>query len=367
MDLYTQLVRPLLFRLDPEDAHTIVATLGRHADSVPLLPEVLRKILRVNVSALRTRVCDIDFENPVGLAAGFDKTGDLYPFLVGLGFGFVESGTFTFHEQPGNPRPRIFRIQDQEALLNRMGFNNPGAVRARSILRRQKRSIPRGINIGKSKVTELSKAVMDYRASLDRLSDFGDYVAVNVSSPNTPGLRELQNRESLLELLTVLRDRLRERAEYKRQHGRIVAELPLFVKIAPDLTDEGFEDILAVSLESGVRGIIISNTTIDKSMLPETWRAEAGGVSGLPVGERSLELIRRAFARAGKQLAIIGVGGIRNGADALVRIQAGASLVQVYTGLIYEGPLLVRQINRYLADYMEANQCTLDDVRGSAI
>ena len=285
------------------------------------------------------------------MAAGFDKDGSLYPFLSLLGFGHVESGTFTALKQPGNPRPRVFRFPGHSALVNRMGFNNPGAEEAVEILKAQPRTIPRGINIGKSKATELSAAGIDYLRSLTLLEDFADYIAVNVSSPNTPGLRSLQATDALSALLEPL---------LRKLNGR----RPLFVKLAPDMPVEDFERTIAALVALPVSGLILTNTTLDRTLSPEAAAIE-GGLSGAPLRDRSTECIRRAYSITSNKIPIIGVGGIMNAADALEKIRAGAALVQIYTGFIYEGPGLVHAINSGLAQELSRQGCALTDLVGT--
>lgn len=291
------------------------------------------------------RTMGLDFENPLGMGAGFDKTGALYPFLSSMGFGFVESGTFTRHAQPGNPKPRVFRIPEARALINRMGFNNPGADGAAEEFKRQKKSAVRGVNIGKSKITELDYALDDYLYSLRALLPFADYVAVNVSSPNTPGLRQLQEKGRLTELLSALKKECR---------------VPLLLKIAPDLNESDLLDAVDAAL-SFADGIVVCNTTIDKTSVPAFASIE-GGLSGGPLKARSLELLRMVAARVNRRIAVISVGGIDSAASALERFLSGASLVQIYTSYIYEGPHLPRRILRGLDESLEKMNVSLQDV-----
>ncbi|MBI3394931.1 MAG: quinone-dependent dihydroorotate dehydrogenase [Spirochaetia bacterium] len=344
---YASLFKPLFFRLDPEHAHELVAGLGRIAASLPALPRILETIFRFQDKRLESTVCGIRFPNPVGMAAGFDKTGALYPFLRHMGFGFVECGTFTAHGQPGNPKPRLFRFPEEAALVNRMGFNNPGAEAAAKEFAGQKRTIPRGINIGKSKVTALEDAVGDYIFSLEHLLPHGDYIALNVSSPNTPGLRTLQGKEPLRALIAPVKSHLAGRK-------------PLFVKVAPDLTDSELDDVLDVIQELSVDGIIATNTTIDKSSVARAAGME-GGLSGRPLGERSTEFVKKIRARLPK-VALMGVGGIFSADDAMQKLDAGADLVQIYTSYIYEGPELPARINCGIAAIMKKRGLTLEEM-----
>lgn len=356
--LYQRLLRPLLFRIDPETAHEITTGLGRHALSAPGAGRLLRRMCVYSSPRLEQTLAGVKFPNPVGLAAGFDKTGALYEFLALLGFGFIESGTFTALAQDGNPRPRLFRYPEYRALVNRMGFNNPGSERAREILAAARRSVPLGVNIGKSKVTELKDATRDYLLSLDRLYEFADYIAVNVSSPNTPGLRNLQSRAALRELVGPLCERIQNLALRRGETPR-----PLFLKLAPDLSDDELDEAAAEAPASGAAGLILCNTTIDRSRAPGA--TESGGLSGAPVRERCLEVIRRVRAQSAPDLILIGVGGISSGADAVAALEAGADLIQVYTGFIYEGPLLPHRLNAAIDAELARRNTTLAELRAA--
>jgi dihydroorotate dehydrogenase len=325
---YERLVRPVLFRRDAEAAHeTALRMLGAAA---PVLGR-----LRRPPAAART-VFGIRFPNPVGLAAGMDKDGRALRAWPALGFGFVEVGTVTRYAQPGNPRPRLFRLPASGAVINRMGFNNRGAEALAARLRALGRlPVPLGISLGKSKVTPLGEAVSDYVASLRALAPYGDYFAVNVSSPNTPGLRSLQDRAALSELLAALR------AETQR---------PLLLKVAPDLTEGARGEALDVAVERGIAGIIATNTTVTRTgtaTVAAATAAETGGLSGRPLHERAMEVVKFVTSRC--ELPVIGVGGIDSPDAARRMVDAGASLVQVYTGLIYSGPALIRACARALA------------------
>ena len=321
--LYERLVRPVAFRIgggDPEAAHEwTLARLSRLAGH-PRLLAALRAVYHVDVPLT---VFGVDFPNPVGLAAGMDKNGVALPAWPALGFGFVEVGTVTRYPQPGNPRPRLFRLPAEEAVINRMGFNNAGAAAlAERLNALGPLRTPLGISIGKSKITPVADAVEDYLTSLRLLRSHADYIAVNVSSPNTPGLRSLQDRPALSTLLGALR------AECPK---------PLLVKIAPDLTDNAIADLLDVCTEHGVDGLIATNTTAVTT-------PEQGGLSGRPLAARALEVV--TFVAKHTELPVIGVGGIHSVDDARRMLDAGASLIQIYTGLIYRGPGLIRAINR---------------------
>ncbi len=329
-------MRPLLFRLgggDPEAAHhwTLrrLATLARRPAALALLRR------RYAVAASRT-VFGVRFPNPVGLAAGLDKDGVALPAWPALGFGFVEVGTVTWHPQPGNERPRLFRLPASGALINRMGFNNAGARElAARLAAVGPLPVPVGVSLGKSKVTPLADAVEDYASSYRLLREHGDYFAVNVSSPNTPGLRKLQDRGLLDALLEAL-----------------VGDKPVLVKIAPDLTDEAVADVLQVCTDRGAAGVIATNTTLSRDGLAPAdapRAAEAGGLSGRPLAARAREVVAFIHRHAGDALPVIGVGGITHPDDAARLRDAGAPLVQLYTGFIYHGPALVRAAARRLA------------------
>ena len=341
MNLY-RATRPLLFRVaggDPEDAH--VWTL-RRLERLSHWPRVLALLRRhyAPQGAART-VFGIRFPTPVGLAAGADKNGVALPVWPAFGFGFTEVGTVTRYAQPGNPRPRLFRLVRSEAIVNRMGFNNDGAeALAARLAATGPLPVPLGISLGKSKRTPLEDAVADYVGSLKILYEYGDYFAINVSSPNTPGLRELQDRAHLTELIAALQ------AEARSQAGDGPAK-PLLVKFAPDLTDQAIGDLLHVCEDQGVAGVIAVNTTVGRDGLAPAdavLAAEPGGLSGRPLTGRALHVVR--FVRRHTRLPVIGVGGILDPADGLRLLDAGADLLQIYTGLIYRGPSLVRALNR---------------------
>jgi dihydroorotate dehydrogenase len=334
--------RPLLFALPAETVH------GWASTALAIVEALLERTptpAPASDPALRQALWGLTFPNPIGLAAGFDKNGRLPHVWAALGFGFAELGTVTAQAQPGNPPPRLFRRPEQRALLNRVGFNNAGAAAvARDLgrrLARRRSPIPLGVNLGKSRATPLDGAVDDYRTSLAALFDCADYVVVNVSSPNTPGLRDLQAEAQLAPLLAALQAENQRLATERRTAPR-----PLLVKVAPDLSDDGLRAVVDVAARTGAAGLIATNTTIDHSALPPAHplAGEAGGLSGAPLRERATAVIRRAYRLSGGQLPIIGVGGIFSAADAYAKIRAGASLVQVYTGFVYEGPGLPRRI-----------------------
>ncbi len=324
---YRQVFRPLLFRCDAETIHHVaMGALERCGPAMAWLTPAHDPRLERTVFGLR-------FPNPVGLAAGMDKNAVALPAWEALGFGFVEVGTITARMQPGNPKPRIFRVPESRALVNRLGFNNEGCDRIADRLRRLRMkglwpAIPVGINLGKSKVTPLEEAANDYLLSFERLQHFGDYFVLNVSSPNTPGLRTLQDRAQLEVLFRAI-----------QSHN--VDRKPVLVKIAPDLEWGPIEEILALAQEQQLAGIVATNTTIDHTSIPESRRTQ-GGLSGAPLRARATEVVR--FITARSPLPVIAVGGIMSADDALEKFDAGAVLVQLYTGFIYEGPGLVRSI-----------------------
>jgi dihydroorotate dehydrogenase len=332
--VFDRIVRPALFRLGGGDAETAHEWTLRRLAALSRRPAALAVLrARYAVPAPRT-VFGVDFPNPVGLAAGMDKDGAALPAWPALGFGFVEVGTVTAHAQPGNPRPRLFRLPDSAAVINRMGFNNAGAAALAARLAALERplGVPLGISLGKSKVTELDDAVQDYLASYRMLHPYGDYFAVNVSSPNTPGLRALQDRGHLDALLAAL-----------------VGEKPILVKIAPDLTEAAIAEVLEVCLSRGAAGVIATNTTLGRDGLAPADRpraGEAGGLSGRPLTERTRRVVSFVHAETGGALPVIGVGGILDPVDATALLDAGASLVQLYTGFVYGGPGLVRAVAR---------------------
>jgi dihydroorotate dehydrogenase len=343
--LYSRLIRPVLFRVgsgDAEAAHEFTLRALARASAVPAVLAPLRRWF--GVAAPRT-VFGVRFPNPVGLAAGVDKNGVALPGWAALGFGHVEVGTVTRHPQPGNPRPRLYRLPASRALINRMGFNNAGAGALAERLRALgPLPVPLGISIGKSKVTPVEDAVTDYRSSLRTLYPYGDYFAVNVSSPNTPGLRGLQDRSRLDDLLAGLRA---ESAELAAASGGVAK--PLLVKIAPDLTDDAVGELLEVCAQRGVSGLIATNTTLARDGIAAAdvpSGAQSGGLSGAPLAQRAREVVAFVHRETGGALPVIGVGGITTVDDALRMLDAGADLVQLYTGFIYAGPGLVRSIGR---------------------
>jgi dihydroorotate dehydrogenase len=341
---YTSLVRPLLFALsrrDPETIHEATLHALHRIGVTPPLLALLRLRYRFQHESLNRVVAGIPFPNPIGLAAGMDKNGIALPAWEALGFGSVEVGTVTALAQPGNPRPRLFRLPSDQALINRMGFNNHGAAAlAEQLSRTPPLGIPLGISLGKSKVTPLEQAAEDYCTSLEQLYRYGSYFAINVSSPNTPGLRGLQEKAQLDELLGALRQKQRQLSGQQKVK-------PLFVKVAPDLSDEALDDVLQVCADHQIDGLIATNTTIARPNL-RTNIDEQGGLSGKPLAARSQEVVRLISRRTNGQLPIIGVGGIFTADDAQRMLDAGAALLQVYTGFVYSGPSLPSTLNRTL-------------------
>ncbi len=340
--LYEQVVKPLLFRLDAEDAHHLTLRGLRVAGRVPLLPHAAG-LMGARHASLELDLLGRRFLNPLGLAAGLDKNADAVPMFGAFGFGFLEVGTVTPRPQPGNPRPRLFRLPSDTALINRMGFNNLGAeVVAARLAARPASPVQVWANIGKNKDTPNENAADDYRACVRALQPSADAFVVNVSSPNTPGLRALQAGEDLRALLGEVL------AEVEAQRVRLVRPAPpVLVKIAPDLSPEDHELSVQAAVEAGVQGLVVSNTTLSREGLTHAHRGEAGGLSGLPLQARSTAMVRAT--RRLTTLPIVGVGGVFTAEDAYEKIRAGANLVEVYTALIYKGPLLVREINMGLA------------------
>lgn len=327
------LLRPLLFSLDAERAHWLTL---RGADALHALG--LARLLAPPVAPLPVRVFDLDFANPVGLAAGLDKNGEHVDALAALGFGFIEVGTVTPKPQPGNSRPRLFRLPAHDAIINRFGFNNDGVDALVANVDKARFTGPLGINIGKNKDTPNDDAVVDYTLCLQRVYARASYVTVNISSPNTQGLRDLQGEDALRRLINTLCD-VRELLSV--QHG---ARKPLLLKIAPDLDEAGLDAIADVLLASTIDGVIATNTTLDRNVVADDpLSGETGGLSGRPLRSRADAVLRGMARRLGEQMPLIGVGGIVEGVDATAKRDAGASLVQLYSGLVYRGPVLVRE------------------------
>lgn len=340
--MYKLLIRPLLFLFPAEGVHHFVMNSLKLAGKIPGLPWLIKNLYTVKHPNLERRVAGITFPNPVGLAAGFDKDAKAFEELSWLGFGFIEIGTVTPKGQPGNPQPRLFRLPDDQALINRMGFNNEGVKAAAHRLDQKKHKVIIGGNIGKNKITANENANNDYLICFEELYPYVDYFVVNISSPNTPGLRELQDKKPLINLLESIQ---------KLNHSKKTAR-PVFLKIAPDLTNEQVDDIIEITLATNLSGLIISNTTISREGLhtsdAKLTEIGAGGLSGKPVLKRSTELVKYVADRSQKKFAIIASGGIFSPEDAMQKLNAGANLVQLYTGFIYEGPALIKAINKSL-------------------
>ncbi len=335
--MYKQFIQPILFSLDPEKAHHLTFSALKFLNKIPGVPALLRSLYRVEHPSLEREVFGIKFKNPVGLAAGLDKEAKLYKELSNLGFGFIEIGTITPKGQPGNPKKRLFRLKADKAIINRMGFNNQGVEEAIKRLKNNKNVLIGG-NIGKNKITPNEEAVNDYSICFEKLFPYVDYFVVNVSSPNTPNLRTLQEKEPLTLLLNTLQKLNLQKEKQK----------PILLKIAPDLTDEQLLDIIDIVKETKIAGVIATNTTISREGLTSAAKNETGGLSGKPLTKRSTEVIRFLSEKSGKAFPIIGVGGIHSVEDALEKLEAGASLIQLYTGFIYEGPKLIKDINKRL-------------------
>ena len=337
--MYKLIIRPLLFCFDPEKVHYFTFSLIRFLNKIPGFSALFQSFYEVNDARLKREVFGITFKNPVGLAAGFDKDAKLYQELSNFGFGFIEIGTLTPVGQEGNPKKRLFRLKEDNAIINRMGFNNGGVKEAVERLKKNK-GVLIGGNIGKNKVTPNEEAVKDYEICFEALFPYVDYFVVNVSSPNTPNLRELQDKKPLTELLQTLQDKNNTKPNQK----------PVLLKIAPDLTDEQLLDIIDIVNETKIAGVIATNTTIFRDGLQSENKSEMGGLSGKPLTKRSTEVIRFLSEKSNRSFPIIGVGGIHSAEDAIEKLNAGASLVQLYTGFIYEGPALVKAINKKILE-----------------
>ncbi|HVS92515.1 MAG TPA: quinone-dependent dihydroorotate dehydrogenase [Mucilaginibacter sp.] len=338
------LIKPILFKFDPEKVHYFVTRNLKRFNRFPGGARISRALWDFESKKLEREVFGLKFRNPVGLAAGFDKNAEMIAEMGNLGFGFVEVGTVTPLPQPGNEKPRMFRLPKSNGLINRMGFNNRGmdVVAERIAAYRRNASVYQqgliiGGNIGKNKVTPNEEAVNDYIKCFDRLFDVVDYFVVNVSSPNTPGLRALQEKEPLMHILNTLQQR----------NSKNGISRPILLKIAPDLTNEQLDDIVEIVKQTGIAGVIATNTTISRDGLaPDKFNSETGGLSGVPLTRRSTEVIKYLSEKSKGAFPIIGVGGIHSPQDALDKLSAGASLIQLYTGFIYEGPGLIKRINK---------------------
>ena len=335
--MYKSIIRSILFCFDPEKVHYFTFSLIRNISKLPGLKSVFKNLYLVENKVLERELFGLKFKNPVGLAAGFDKDAKLYNELSNFGFGFIEIGTLTPKPQNGNPKKRLFRLKEDSAIINRMGFNNGGVEVAVERLKKNS-GVLIGGNIGKNKMTPNENAVDDYEICFNALFDYVDYFVVNVSSPNTPNLRALQDKEPLTNLLKALQ-------VLNFQKPRIK---PILLKIAPDLTDEQLLDIIDIVSTTKIDGVIATNTTISREGLKSKNKAELGGLSGKPLANRSTEVIRFLAEKSNKAFPIIGVGGIHSSQDAIEKLEAGADLVQLYTGFVYEGPKLIKEINKAL-------------------
>ena len=333
--MYKFFLRPLLFCFDPEQVHHFTFSLIRFLNKIPGFSKLFQTIYEVKNPKLEREVFGLKFKNPVGLAAGFDKDAKLYQELSNYGFGFIEIGTLTPKPQDGNPKKRLFRLKEDQAIINRMGFNNGGVLEANERLKKNN-GVLIGGNIGKNKNTPNEEATSDYVYCFEALFTQVDYFVVNVSSPNTPNLRALQDKEPLTQLLQTLQTLNETKPKSK----------PILLKIAPDLTDEQLLDIIDIIKETKIAGVIATNTTLSREGLQSENKTEMGGLSGKPLTKRSTEVIRFLSEKSNQAFPIIGVGGIHSAEDALEKLNAGASLVQLYTGFIYEGPRLIKTINQ---------------------
>lgn len=335
--MYKAIIRPILFCFDPEKVHYFTFSLIRNLSKFPGIKSLFKNLYVVEHKLLERELFGLKFKNPVGLAAGFDKDAKLFNELSNFGFGFIEIGTLTPKPQDGNPKKRLFRLKQDAAIINRMGFNNGGVEEAVERLKKNS-GVLIGGNIGKNKLTPNENAVDDYEICFNALFDYVDYFVVNVSSPNTPNLRALQDKEPLTQLLKALQVLNFQKPQTK----------PILLKIAPDLTDEQLLDIIDIVATTKIDGVIATNTTISRDGLQSENKSEVGGLSGKPLTSRSTEVIRFLAEKSNKAFPIIGVGGIHSAEDALEKLEAGADLLQLYTGFIYEGPKLIKDINTAL-------------------
>lgn len=343
--MYKTFLKPFLFKKNPEDAHHLTFSLIKSIFNLVGVKAVVKKMYHYEDSMLEREVFGLHFKNPVGLAAGLDKDATLVDELALLGFGFIEIGTLTPKAQPGNPKPRLFRLPGDQALMNRMGFNNGGVEEAVERLKKRKSKVLIGGNIGKNKDTPNENAIDDYLICLESLHPYVDYFVVNVSSPNTPNLRDLQEKEPLKKLLNAV----------KAANNRKDKPKPILLKIAPDLSNGQLDDIIEIVQQTELDGVIATNTTIDYSVIvrekEQVAKIASGGVSGRPLRSRSTEVIRYLSDKSQKSFPIIGVGGIFSAEDAIEKLEAGAALVQIYSGMIYEGPEMIVKIKKGLTRY----------------
>ena len=347
--MYKAFIKPFLFRQNPETIHYTVFNWLKLLLNNGISKSIVTSLYSENSKSLEKELFGLKFPNPIGLAAGFDKDAKLYEELGCLGFGFIEVGTVTPLPQEGNPKPRLFRLPKDEALINRMGFNNGGVDQMIERLKNRNPNQIIGGNIGKNKITPNKEAINDYMICFEKLFDYVDYFVVNVSSPNTPNLRELQDKEPLTKLLQTLQDKNNAKPTRKA----------ILLKIAPDLTNEQLDDIVEIVNSTKIDGVIAANTTIDRSNLKtndsEVENMGAGGLSGKPVRQRSTDVVRYLAKKSNKSFPIVAVGGVYTAEDAIEKLEAGADLVQIYTGFIYEGPGMVKRMNKGLVDYFSKN------------
>jgi len=340
--MYEKLLRPILFLLSPEKIHSLVVFLIKVGFRIPGVKWLTQRMTTVNHPSLRRSILGFEFKNPVGFAAGFDKNAEFYQDFDAFGFSFIEIGTVTPKPQLGNPKPRSFRLKDDKALINRMGFNNKGVVYAKERLINRKPNLIVGGNIGKNTLTPNELAIDDYLYCFKELYDYVDYLVVNISCPNVANLRHLQDAENLGKILEVLTSERKQCKIYK----------PILLKVSPDLTFEQLDETITVAVDSGIDGFIATNTTTSRDNLTTNKEVVSlignGGLSGKPLTKRSTEVISHIFNKTSGKMPIIGVGGIMTPADAIEKLNAGASLIQVYTGFIYSGPMFVKQINKAL-------------------
>ena len=338
--MYKLLIRPLFFLFDPEWIHHVVVKLLKISMSIPGMKWLARKFTEVKHPVLQRELFGLHFDNPVGIAAGFDKNAAVFEELAQLGFSHIEIGTVTPKAQPGNPKPRLFRLMQDQGLINRMGFNNNGLEAAIEKLRQRSGKVIVGGNIGKNTKTANADAVADYVANFEGLFPYVDYFVVNVSCPNISDLRELQDQDALMAILMAIQERNHLKPKPK----------PVLLKVSPDLNEKQLDEVITIVKDTGIQGVVATNTTVSRdSLRKDKSTAELagnGGLSGLPIRDRSTEVIRYLAEKSGKAFPIIGVGGIFTPADALEKLEAGADLVQVYTGFIYEGPLIAKRINK---------------------
>lgn len=339
-NMYKIFIKPIFFLFQPENIHHLVFKIIKIICKIPGVPLLIKNCYQVNDKRLQRNIFGLTFPSPVGLAAGFDKDAKLFDELGYYGFGFIEIGTVTPLAQPGNEKPRMFRLLKDDAIINRMGFNNEGADAAAIRLKKRKTTIIIGGNIGKNKITPNEEAVLDYEKCFESLFDYVDYFVVNVSSPNTPGLRELQDKKPLTKLLFRVKE-----LNSKKKNPK-----PILLKISPDLTNEQLDDIIIIVKETKIDGIVATNTTISREHLltpnPQLLTIGAGGLSGKPLSKRATEVIKYLSDKSAKAFPIIAVGGIHTPEDAIEKLNAGACLVQIYTGFVYEGPGIAKRINK---------------------